>query len=307
MSTPAPGLTGDPQDTIRDVSSTRLSPRRPSELFGFMVVVPPLATFIGFLATWMFLTYVILEPDRRFLLPPPQDVVRVGFLNSAHLTEILRALASTTGVALMGLALAAVTGLTLAVGMSQAQWIERSLYPYAVALQTIPILALVPLIGFWFGFDIRSRVLVCVLIAVFPIVTNTLFGIQSVDRGLHDLFTLHGAGRFTRLCRLELPAALPAIIAGFRISAGLSVVGAIVGDFFFRQGEPGIGRLIDVYQARLQSEQLLAAIFFSSLLGLVVFWAFGMVAQLTVGRWHETRSDTTIRGWRAKSGRALGT
>jgi NitT/TauT family transport system permease protein len=88
--------------------------------------------------------------------------------------------------------------------------------------------------------------------------------------------------------KLQLPGALPAIMSGWRIAAGLSVVGAIVGDFFFRQGQPGIGRLIDDYRAQLQSQQLFAAIVLSSLLGLVVFWAFGLLGQVLVGSWHET-------------------
>ena len=113
------------------------------------------------------------------------------------------------------------------------------MYPYAVVLQTIPILAIVPLIGFAFGFNFRSRVLVCVLIALFPIITNTLFGLLSVDHGQHDLFTLHGVGRWQRLWKLQFPAALPNIFTGLRISAGLSVIGAVVGDFFFVQGPPG--------------------------------------------------------------------
>lgn len=250
--------------------------------------VPPLIIFITFLGAWFFVSYVVLQPERRFLLPPPQDVVRVGLFNLSNLAELLNALASTTMVALAGLTVAAVTGLLLAILMSQASWIERSLYPYAVALQTIPILALVPLVGFWFGFGFRSRVLICTLIAVFPVITNSLFGILSVDRDLHHLFTLQGVGRFTRLWKLQLPSALPTVIAGLRISAGLSVIGAIVGDFFFREGEPGIGRLIDLYQQRLQSEQMIAAIFFSSLLGLVIFLMFGLIAKITVGGWHET-------------------
>ena len=93
--------------------------------------------------------------------------------------------------------------------MSQAKFIERSVYPYAVMLQTIPILAIVPLIGFAFGFNFRSRVLVCVLIAMFPIITNTLFGLLSVDHGQHDLFTLHGVGRWRRLWKLQFPGRPP--------------------------------------------------------------------------------------------------
>ncbi|HYW86212.1 MAG TPA: ABC transporter permease subunit, partial [Chloroflexota bacterium] len=157
---------------------------------------------------------------------------------------------------------------------------------------TIPILAIVPLIGFWFQFGFNSRVLVCVLIALFPIVTNTLFGLKSTDQSHHDLFTLQRASRWQRLVKLQLPGALPAILSGWRIAAGLSVIGAIVGDFFFRQGEPGIGRLIDDFRARLQSEQLFASVALSSLLGLIVFWGFGLLGQLLVGSWHESHRST---------------
>ena len=115
---------------------------------------------------------------------------------------------------MVGLAIAIVLGMLFAIVMSQAKWLERSLFPYAVILQTIPILALVPLIGFWFGFDFRHRVIVCVLIALFPIINNTLFGLQSADQGQHDLFTLHASSRFTRLCKLQLPAAMPGDLRG---------------------------------------------------------------------------------------------
>lgn len=250
-------------------------------------LVPPLAAFVLFLLGWLLVSQVVLTPDRRFLLPPPQAVVRVGLLDAANLSTALRALRSTTAVAVVGLGLAAAVGPALAIVMSRARCVERSLYPYVVALQTIPILALVPLIGLWFGFDFASRVLVCALIAVFPLITNTLFGLRSATDGLHDLFTLSSATRLARLWKLELPSALPAIFTGLRISAGLSVVGAIVGDFFFRQGEPGIGRLIDLYRARLESEQMLTAVFLASLLGLAIFWTSGLLTRLAVGRWHD--------------------
>jgi NitT/TauT family transport system permease protein len=237
---------------------------------------------------WLFMSYVLLEPRRRFLMPPPQEVIRVGLLDQRNLAEILSALWSTTQVAIVGLAVAITIGTIIAVAMIQARWIEWSIYPWAVVLQTIPILAIVPLIGFWFQFGFSSRVLVCVLISLFPIVTNTLFGLKSTDQTHHDLFTLQHASRLQRLLKLQLPGALPAIVSGWRIAAGLSVVGAIVGDFFFRQGEPGIGRLIDDYRARLQSEQLFAAVAVSSLLGLVVFWSFGLLGKLLVGSWHES-------------------
>jgi NitT/TauT family transport system permease protein len=255
-------------------------------------VVAPLIVFALVIGVWLFISYVLLEPRRRFLMPPPQEVVRVGFFDARNLTEVLGALWSTTQVAIVGLAVSIAIGTVIPVAMIQARWVEWSLYPWAVVLQTIPILAIVPLIGFWFQFGFSSRVLVCVLIALFPIVTNTLFGLKSTDQAQHDLFTLQRANRIQRLLKLQLPGALPAILSGWRIAAGLSVVGAIVGDFFFRQGEPGIGRLIDDYRARLQSEQLFASVALSSMLGLVVFWGFGLLGQLLVGSWHESHRST---------------
>jgi NitT/TauT family transport system permease protein len=251
-------------------------------------VVAPLIVFALMIGIWLFISYVLLEPRRRFLMPPPQEIVRVGLFDARNATEILAGLWSTAQVAFVGLFVAIAIGTLVAVAMIQARWVEWSLYPWAVVLQTIPILAIVPLIGFWFQFGFSSRVLVCVLISLFPIVTNTLFGLKSTDSMHHDLFTLQRATRLQRLLKLQLPGALPAIVSGWRIAAGLSVVGAIVGDFFFRQGEPGIGRLIDDYRARLQSEQLFAAVGLSSLLGLLVFWAFGLLGQALVGSWHES-------------------
>lgn len=275
-------------DTRPAAATPAVAPRPLRRGAGHLGVVgPPVAVLALVLAVWNLFSYVLLRPSQRFLLPPPHKVVAEGFLDSENLTEILRGLWSTTQVAVVGLAIAIALGMAVAIAMSQARWIERSIYPYAVVLQTIPIIALVPLIGFWFEFNFRSRVIVCVLISLFPIVTNTLFGLKSAEHHLHDLFTLHGARRLTRLRKLSLPAAMPAVFTGFRISAGLSVIGAIVGDFFFRQGEPGIGRLLDIYRNRLESEELFTAIFFSSLLGLVVFWGFGLLGDRVTRSWRD--------------------
>ena len=254
---------------------------------------PPAALFVAVLGIWYGVSYLLLDPQRRFLVPPPHEVLKVSFLYPYNLQEQLDALWLSTRVAFIGLFIATVLGLLLAIAMSQALWVERSLYPYAVLTQTIPILAMVPLFGFWFGFGYVSRVLVVVLFAIFPIIANTLFGLRSVEQDHHDLFTLHDAGRLTRLWKLQLPAALPSIFTGLRISAGLAVIGAIVGDFFFKQGAPGIGILIDLYRSRLQAEQMFGAIILSSLLGVVVFWFFGFLAHRVVGSWHRSAQDPT--------------
>jgi len=252
------------------------APRRRARPRSVARILAPVLVLVGALGLWSLAIHVLLDPDRRFLLPPPGDVLGKGVLDGANLAELLGALWSTTSVALVGLGIAMVLGIALAIVMSQARWVELAVYPYAIVLQTIPILAVVPLLGFWFGFDFKSRVIVCVLVSLFPLITNTLYGLKSVDVGHHDLFTLYGASRLRRLWHLQLPAALPAMITGFKISSGLSVIGAIVADFFFRQGDPGIGRLIDIYRQRLATEQLMTALLLSSLVGLALFFGFDL-------------------------------
>ena len=105
---------------------------------------------------------------------------------------------------MIGLVSAIIIGLSLATLMSQSKLIERAVFPYAVTLQAIPILAIVPLIGFWFGFGISARVIVCIIIALFPIIVNTLFGLLSAPRGLHDLLTLQ---RVTDFAGRRIPVA----------------------------------------------------------------------------------------------------
>lgn len=248
---------------------------------------PPLVVALLALGAWFTVSYVVLDPFRRFLLPPPQRIIQVGLLDPENFREIFGAFLQTAAVALLGFGIATLIGMVLAIVMSQANWIERSIYPYAVILQTMPTLALVPLIGFWFGYDMPSRVLVCVTIALFPIITNTLFGLKSASQELHDLFRLKGAGRATKLWKLQLPNALPAIFTALRIAAGLSVIGAIVGDFFFRRGPAGIGRLLDIYASNLRGAELFTSIAFACLLGLIVFWGVGIVARRAVGHWTE--------------------
>jgi NitT/TauT family transport system permease protein len=250
-------------------------------------VVGPVVVFGLFLGFWYLAHYVLMGDQRRFLVPPPHRVLSEAVFDWDRFQPILEGLWQSTKVAAVGLAIAMVVGIALATVMSQASWIEKSVYPYLVALQAVPILAIVPLIGILFGFGFNSRVFVCVLIALFPIVSSTLFGLLSADRLQHELFTLQGVSRSTRLRKLQFPAAMPAIFTGFRISAGLSVVGAIVGDFLFTQGDRGIGQLINLYRARLQTEEMFAALILACLLGVVVFWLFGFLSKIVVGKWYE--------------------
>lgn len=280
----------------------RLPSPTPTRLGGWARLLgAPLAVFAAVVGAWYLLSWRLLPvvlgrgsgPEvaarlRGTLLPYPHDVVATALLDPANLTELLSGLWLDVRLAFGGLLISIVVGVGSAIAMSQAKWIERSFYPYAIFLQTVPILALVPMIGLWFGFGFSARIFVTAMMSLFPIITNTLFGLLSADRGLHDLFTLHTTSRWARLVKLQIPASLPAMFTGFQISAGLSVIGAIVGDFFFGRGEKGLGNLIQLYVNRLRPEMLFGALFFSTLLGLAVFLGFGWLRTRLTAHWHES-------------------
>ena len=246
----------------------------------------PVVVFILMIGLWYALAYYYAQRGLPYFVPYPHQVVQAMFA-PGEFQVLMTALLHSTEVAMTGLAIAIVIGVAWAVLMSQATWIERSLFPYAVVLQCIPILALVPLIGILFGYNFQARVIVTVLIALFPLVAMTLFGLQSVAKQQRELFQLQGVSRATMLMKLQFPAALPSIFVGLRTSAGLAVVGAVVGDQFFQRGNPGLGVLIQVYASRLQGPQLYAAILVASLLGVAVFVIFGWLGRLVVGRWYD--------------------
>ena len=247
---------------------------------------PLLAAVLGIVAVWYGVTYLVLTPERRFLLPPLHEVLGNTLGNPNVMNPMFDALWQTVGVALCGLAIAVVLGIGYAVVMAQAGWAEKILYPYAVILQTIPILALTPLIGIWMGYGFSARIVVCVIIALFPMIANTLFGLQSAGPAAHDLFTLNRATRVQRLLKLQFPAALPSIFTGLRNAAGLSVIGAIVGDFFFQQGSPGIGGLLRTYTLRLNMDALFMAIILTALFGVAMFSVFATLDRAVIGRWY---------------------
>lgn len=256
----------------------------------------PVFLFALFIGAWYLMHHWALraiwdKPD--FLVPTPHEVVSEAFLDGENRSELLDGLKWTSIVTFSGLAIAIVIGMTLAIVMAQSRWFEISSWPYLIALQAMPILALVPLIGSILGFGRTSRIFVCVIISLFPIVANALFGLLSADRGQHDLFTLMRTSRITRLLKLQLPAAMPAIFAGFRISAGLSVIGAIVGEIFFRRGtDNGLGRQISRAVDQNLTEIAFGAVILSSLLGIFVFALFGWLSNLVIGKWHETTRQT---------------
>ncbi len=155
-------------------------------------------------------------------------------------------------------------------------------------LQTVPIVAIAPLLVLWFGPGLRAVSVSAFIVSVFPVIANTLTGIRSVDPALRDLFRLHGASRVATLGKLTLPASLPHIVTGLRIAAGLAVIGAIVGEFVAgcAEGAAGLGILVLMAYRQLQTDLLFAAVLAAAALGLALFGVVDALGARVLGRWH---------------------
>ena len=266
----------------------------------FSSIAFPFITFIVFLSVWY--TYASLNYDnpvqRRNALPYPHEIVTDGFLplndKVNGLRPILGYMWPTVKVTLLGLLIAVALGVLIAVLMNLSKGIEKSLFPYAVILQTVPILAITPLLTELFGEELGVRLVVTVLVAIFPVITNMLFGLQSTDRALHDLFTLNHASRWTRLIKLEFPSALPSLMTGIRIASGSAVIGSVVADFFFAKGEKGIGYYIRTRQQQaIQRPEMFAGTITASLFGIAMFVVIGWITSRAIRNWHD--SNLAIR------------
>ncbi len=247
--------------------------------------VPPIVLFIVVVALWQTACTVLKVP--KFLLPKPTDVVAAA-IDKADVLET--AVLSTFTSALIALSLAIVIGMTAALIMSQTKMLERTLYPYAIILQTIPIIAIAPLIVIWVGAGMPAVVIIAFLVALFPIITNTTAGLTSTDHNLVSMFELYNANWLQRTVKLKLPAAMPYIMTGLRISAGLAVLGAVIGEFIAGIGglKGGLGYVIQSAMARLEMGYLFAAALCSCTLSLSIFVVVSLVSSRSLRHWHES-------------------
>jgi NitT/TauT family transport system permease protein len=247
------------------------------------VALPPLVAAIVGLALWEGAARALAIP--AYLLPPPSAIATAAVTD----TGALAGACITTGFAsLVGFAASALVGVAAAVVLASSRTIERALSPYAVVLQTVPVVAIAPLLVLWCGAGSRAVAVSAFIVSVFPVITNALAGIRAVDPALRDLFALYGASRTQVLFTLELPHAAPQIATGLRIACGLSVIGAIVGEFVagFSEGRPGLGILIMTSYRQLRTDLLFAAVGCSSLLGIAMFGIVSYGSNLLLRRWY---------------------
>lgn len=245
----------------------------------------PALALLG-IALWHTLCATVYH-GKGYLLPSPLEVALAAAANG---TLLAQAALTTLREAVLGYTLAALIGIALAAAMSQARLLERCLYPYAVLLQTVPVVAVAPLIVLWSGYNERSVVLIALIMALFPIVNNTLLGLRSTPQQLLELFALHRVGRWRAFIHLRLPAALPHTLAGLRISAGLSVIGAIVGEFIIGSGNSGGGLGVQIVfaQGRMDTALLFAEVIAATSLGFALFSIVSAAERLLLRRWHES-------------------
>lgn len=249
--------------------------------------LPPILFLLLFLAVWQAAVLLLHVPS--FLVPSPLSVAVEAWSSRS---DLVPASLTTLVGALAGFAAALVGGTAGALLFAQARWIRASLYPYAIFLQTVPIVAIAPLVVIWFGAGFASIVLVSFVLSVFPVLSNGVEGMTRVDPRLLELFSLHNAGPGQILFKLRLPHAVPYLVAGAKVASGLTVIGAIVGEFFAGYGadRPGLGYLILQSAGQLRTELLFACVGASTLLGLGVFLATGLVSRLVLARLDEPGS-----------------
>lgn len=248
-------------------------------------IVAPVLMGLFMLALWQGLVRAMAIPP--YILPGPILVAKTLVSDWGTLWP---ALLVTLTITLQALLAAVVVGVLLALLFSLSRWIELSLFPYAIILQVTPIVAIAPLIIAWVD-DVSVSLLICAwLVAFFPILSNTVLGLRSVDRNLLDLFELYGASRWRTLVDLRLPAALPYFLGGLRISGGLALIGAVVAEFVAGSGgrESGLAYRILESGYQLKIPRMFAALVLISAAGIAIYMLLSLASHLLLRRWHES-------------------
>jgi NitT/TauT family transport system permease protein len=190
----------------------------------------------------------------------------------------------------LGFIFSILLGVSAAILLALSRTIERSVYPYAIILQTIPIVAVAPIIVIWLGPGLNAITAIAFLIAFFPMLSNTLIGLNSSDHNMKNLFYLYNSSRMQTMFKLRIPAALPYIVGGLKISCSLSVIGAIVGEYVAGIGgmRGGLGYAITVAGSRLQTPYLFACGLAASALGIGLFLLVNAFSKWLLSSWHES-------------------
>jgi NitT/TauT family transport system permease protein len=245
-----------------------------------------LGVFAALLVLWQLILWIFHIP--KYMLPSPWAV---GKAVGARFPSLLAALEITAIESGAGLIASIVVGVIVALLFAQSRWVRRMLYPYTLVLQTVPIVAIAPLILMWVGAGTPAVALIAFIISLAPIIANTTQGLVSVEENLVHLFLMHNATRSQLLFKLRLPHAVPSLFVGIRIASGISVIGAITGELYAGSssvGGGGLGYSILYASSQLQTDYLFALVLAATVLGFSFFFLVMFLEWYFLHHWHES-------------------
>ncbi|MDA0374614.1 MAG: ABC transporter permease [Planctomycetota bacterium] len=245
-------------------------------------VVGPLAVVVLAIAAWAALKSGFGIPD--YLLPSPLGVAQAF---AAEPGTFLRGCADTAFSTALGFGIATVFGVLFASALSWSRQIEQAVYPLTLLFQMVPLIAIAPLLVVWFGYGRPAVVASAVVVAVFPVVANTLAGLRSRDPSHEELFTVLGATRFQLWWKLALPSAVPSIVTGLRIAAGLATIGAITGEFLAGVGGESspLGLQITTALKSFQVDRVFVCVLLAAAVGFGLFFAVSVASRFLLRAW----------------------
>jgi NitT/TauT family transport system permease protein len=248
-------------------------------------ILAPLVMGVIFLGFWEGI--VRIQGIPAYILPGPIEIITTLVTDWGTLSV---ALGVTLRITFAALIAAVSVGVALAILFTQSKWVERSLLPYAVILQVTPVVSIAPLIIIWVG-DVNLSLLICAwIVAFFPILSNTILGLNSADHNLVSLFQLYGASRWQTMRYLRLPSALPYFLGGLKISGGLALIGAVVAEFVAGTGGSASGLAYRILESgyQLKIPRMFAALVMISMSGIAIFLLTSWIAHRLLHRWHES-------------------
>ena len=241
----------------------------------------PLLTLLLFLLGWE--TVVRIGAYPAFILPSPAQVASKLLAVAADGT-LWRHMSVTLVEVMGGLALGVTLATVLGYAVAKSVTIERALSPYLVASQAIPIVAIAPLLVIWFGPGLLSKVLISGLIVFFPILVNTIAGVRGVSHDLRDLMRSLQASPWQIFAKLEVPAAMPVLLAGLKVGATLSVIGAVVGEF--AGSDAGLGFMINLADGQYDTARVFVGVLALVLMALSLYGGVGWLERRAL-RWRD--------------------
>jgi NitT/TauT family transport system permease protein len=251
-----------------------------------VAVANALAVFGALLLVWQLVIWIFrVQP---FMLPSPWAVAKAVV---ERFPSLLTSLAITGEEALGGLIASTIAGVLIALIFAQSRWVRKLLYPYTILLQTVPIIAITPMIISWVHSGGPAVTLVAFIISLAPVIANTTQGLISVDENLVNLFLMHNASPAQMLLKLRLPHAVPSLFVGLRIASGIAVIGALTGELFAgssRVGQGGLGYSILYASTQSETDYMFALVLATVVLGFSFLFVVMFLEWHFLHRWHES-------------------